>query len=311
MNYLDEKQSTKVEKNRQSLVIVLIIFIALLSFLLGILTCMVFINKSESKKNDSQNLAENAEYLESPDAVGDVSKADLEEWKEELREELMEVLEEEKSVSLSKSTNNVKDDAKDDADESEKDDEKTDDLSDDEKTESKKKTDTDKDEDSDTQKTQKQSKHRYELIVEDISWTDAEKSCRDKGGYLATITTKEEFDVLTEQIENENKTGISFFIGATRDENYVKHTGGSIAYHWVHDGADINMYDADTKGFWLEDEPSFNGKRADGSEIEEMYVDMIYREAEKKCYFNDVANNVLDQIPGFAGSIGYICEYED
>ena len=153
--------------------------------------------------------------------------------------------------------------------------------------------------------------HRYELIVEDITWTEAEQSCKDKGGYLATITSKEEFELLTKQIVDEKKTKISFFIGATRDENYVNHSSGVITYHWVHDESDIDLYDEETKEFWLADEPSFYGRKADGSKLDEQYVDMIYREADKRCYFNDVADDILAQVPSFSGSVGYICEYDE
>lgn len=306
MGYLDEKQSTKMEKSKQSLLLVLIIFISLLSFLLGILTCMVLTNKGD--KQDAKEVAsiENNENFTNGTATV-LSEEELELLKEELRQAVMEELEKDNS-SKTEATDRK----------SEKEDEE--DIEENSLNQSDKDKKTVSDEDSDKvsnkdkdekKKDEKDKGHRYELLVEDISWTDAEKRCKEKGGYLATITTKEEFDVVTKQIEDEKKTGISFFVGATRDENYVKHSGGSIAYHWVHDGSDVNLYDSDTKGFWLEDEPSFNGKRADGSEIEEMYVDMIYRESENRCYFNDVANNVLEQIPGFTGSVGYICEYED
>ena len=149
------------------------------------------------------------------------------------------------------------------------------------------------------------------MIVEDITWTEAEQSCKDKGGYLATITSKEEFELLTKQIIDEKKTKISFFIGATRDENYVNHSSGVIAYHWVHDGSDIDLYDEETKEFWLADEPSFYGRKADGTKLDEQYVDMIYREADMRCYFNDVADDILAQVPSFSGSVGYICEYDE
>lgn len=79
----------------------------------------------------------------------------------------------------------------------------------------------------------------------------------------------------------------------------------------MHDGSDIDLYDEETKEFWLADEPSFYGRKADGSKLDEQYVDMIYREADKRCYFNDVADDILAQVPSFSGSVGYICEYDE
>ena len=55
----------------------------------------------------------------------------------------------------------------------------------------------------------------------------------------------------------------------------------------------------------------FYGRKADGSKLDEQYVDMIYREADKRCYFNDVADDILAQVPSFSGSVGYICEYDE
>ena len=71
------------------------------------------------------------------------------------------------------------------------------------------------------------------------------------------------------------------------------------------------LYDEETKEFWLADEPSFYGRKADGTKLDEQYVDMIYREADKRCYFNDVADDILAQVPSFSGSVGYICEYDE
>ena len=42
--------------------------------------------------------------------------------------------------------------------------------------------------------------HRYELIVEDLTWTEAYEACEEKGGYLATLTSWEEFRRVQEQI---------------------------------------------------------------------------------------------------------------
>lgn len=154
------------------------------------------------------------------------------------------------------------------------------------------------------------AEHRYELIVDDVTWTEAERTCRQMGGYLATLTTREEFEKVSAQIEAEGKTGISFFVGATRDSSYNtvspdKFTG----YFWVNDSV-LTDYCSGNFAYWLSGEPSYTGLDADGNEVDEMYVDMVYRKSDGRCYLNDVADNILKEAPGFAGKIGYICEYE-
>ena len=148
--------------------------------------------------------------------------------------------------------------------------------------------------------------HRYELIVDDVTWKEAEELCRQKGGYLATLTSKEEFDRVTRQIEDEGKTGISFFVGATRDNEYT----GNYGYCWVHDHQNDNMFSSAMGSFWLPGEPSYSETRDDNVTVEEMYVDYIYRKSDGRGYLNDVTNDILEQAPSLKGAIGYICEYD-
>lgn len=315
MESLEEKKSRKVENSKQTLMIVMVVFIVFLAFLAGVLTSLLIMEKADQKNDRSNN-------IENVDQAGEgensfVTYADMEKMEEEIKEDILNEVMKEIKESASVKTDSNKTDSdeidvnKTDTDNAESD--KTDiSQSNEEKDDAVSKISSDKSNGNKNSKnkTNEQS-HRYELIVEDITWTEAEQSCKDKGGYLATITSKEEFELLTKQIVDEKKTKISFFIGATRDENYVNHSSGGIAYHWVHDGSDIDLYDEETKEFWLADEPSFYGRKADGSKLDEQYVDMIYREADKRCYFNDVADDILAQVPSFSGSVGYICEYDE
>ena len=310
MESLEEKKSHKVENSKQTLMIVMVIFIVFLAFLAGVLTSLLIMEKADQKNDRSNN-------IENVDQAGEgensfVTYADMEKMEEEIKKDILnEVMKEIKESASVKTDSNEIDVNKTDTDNAESD--KTDILqSNEEKDDAVSKISSDKSNGNKNSKNKmNEQSHRYELIVEDITWTEAEQSCKDKGGYLATITSKEEFELLTKQIVDEKKTKISFFIGATRDENYVNHSSGVIAYHWVHDGSDIDLYDEETKEFWLADEPSFYGRKADGSKLDEQYVDMIYREADKRCYFNDVADDILAQVPSFSGSVGYICEYDE
>ena len=315
MESLEEKKSHKVENSKQTLMIVMVIFIVFLAFLAGVLTSLLIMEKADQKNDRSNN-------IENVDQAGEgensfVTYADMEKMEEEIKEDILNEVMKEIKESASVKTDSNKTDLdeigvnKTDTDNTESD--KTDiSQSNEEKDDAVSKISSDKSSGNNNSKNKmNEQSHRYELIVEDITWMEAEQSCKDKGGYLATITSKEEFELLTKQIVDEKKTKISFFIGATRDENYVNHSSGVIAYHWVHDGSDIDLYDEETKEFWLADEPSFYGRKADGSKLDEQYVDMIYREADKRCYFNDVADDILAQVPSFSGSVGYICEYDE
>lgn len=43
--------------------------------------------------------------------------------------------------------------------------------------------------------------HRYEVVYEDISWSEAQIKCKEKGGYLAVITTYDEKEKIKAEIE--------------------------------------------------------------------------------------------------------------
>lgn len=144
--------------------------------------------------------------------------------------------------------------------------------------------------------------HRYELIVEDLTWTDADAACKKKGGYLATITSFEEWDRITKQIASEEKNNITFWVGA-RD------------VCWLEPGIEggypmLALYNALFQ-FWLEGEPSYRGHREDGVEVAEEYVVLFYRKSDDCYYLNDVPDNILAAAPSYAGRIGYICEYDE
>ncbi len=148
--------------------------------------------------------------------------------------------------------------------------------------------------------------HRYEFIVADVTWYEAYESCVQKGGYLATITSEDEMQKITDQMLSEGKEKMTFWVGATRDRQM-----GGYDYYWAHEGEkDISMLMGACWDFWLPGEPSYNGEDAHGNEIEEMYVDLFYRSADGRCYLNDVDNDIIAQAPGYKGKIGFICEYD-
>ena len=150
--------------------------------------------------------------------------------------------------------------------------------------------------------------HRYELMLGDVTWEEAQELCKEKGGYLVTITTAEEFERITEQISQEGKNNFVFWVGANRVEVDEKPS----SYHWVDDRLKDGsvLWNVFWK-YWLKGEPSYSGLTEDGQEVEEEYVVLMYKRAEGKYYFNDVPNDILAAAPSYQGIVGYICEYDE
>lgn len=150
--------------------------------------------------------------------------------------------------------------------------------------------------------------HRYELIVEDVTWEEARRACASKGGYLAAITSQEEFERIQAQILAEEKTAVTFFVGAEyRDVQ---------GFCWLEPGTEngypmLQLFNALFAGFWMEGEPSYTGTAEDGTEIREEGVSVLYRSSDRRCWLNDVPKDILSAYPSYAGKIGYICEYDD
>ena len=154
------------------------------------------------------------------------------------------------------------------------------------------------------------AKHRYELIVKDVTWKEAEMFCHERGGYLATITSHEELERIQEQMISEHKEDITFFVGATNE----RVEGTPFGHRWLEPGIKYGYYMLDLHNalfrFWLEGEPSYTGFTESGVEVSEDYVVLFYREKDDRCYLNDVPNDILEAAPSYAGRVGYICEYE-
>ena len=150
--------------------------------------------------------------------------------------------------------------------------------------------------------------HRYELVVADVSWSQAFQECIQRGGYLARINTYEEFIAITNQIRNEDLKRISFWVGSSCPE-------GSIEYHWItEDGRAVPGCINTMEEFascWLDNEPSFYGSDENGDRVLENCIHLIYRSAEDGFFWNDAPDDILSAASFYSGKIGYICEYED
>ncbi len=194
-----------------------------------------------------------------------------------------------------------------------------DDHEDDQKDEEEKEDDSDKEEESDEEEPkedesesiddeaepaeepeeEKEVIHTYEIVVDDVSWTEAKRYAEDAGGHLATITSKKEEKKIIKKAE---KAGITYVwiggrTGFDDDEN--------VEFSWI-TGEDVEYEN------WFAGEPS--GMDMADNDILEPYAMLWYvRDAWS---WNDqrdeLAHNSNDAIAKqYSGKMGYVIEYEE
>lgn len=167
---------------------------------------------------------------------------------------------------------------------------------------------SDQDSDSaDSEETDKQSSeegiHTYEVITADMTWNEAYNDCIKRGGYLARINSREEWNAIIAQIQASNTEACYFYVSGTRND------GGS-SYYWKNENGELYGEPLNSSAFWgndlwLENEPSFQ----DGDVTEDAMA-ILYMKSANRWVLNDVANNPLETESYLSGKIAYICEYE-
>ena len=152
--------------------------------------------------------------------------------------------------------------------------------------------------------------HRYELYVEDVTWDEAQRRCEEKGGYLATITTAEEYECIKNGIEDSGQTQIAYWVGAYDDNLLIK---GGATYEWYEPNWDSRKYffisNTIMGKYWADGEPSYFKQAAD-KQIDELGIYLLYDDAKEDCYLYDAPMDMLLRNPEYTGKIGYICEYD-
>ena len=157
--------------------------------------------------------------------------------------------------------------------------------------------------------------HRYELVRSDATWEEAWRQCAQKGGYLAVITSTEEFLQISRQIREEDKTDLCLWIGMEKPRDMERRYWG---YSWKQpkDGGEeytevypryFNVY----YDFWQAEEPSYTGLTKEGDETRENCVCMVYDGGTDRFYWKDMPDDLLAADPSYVGRMGYICEYDE
>ena len=143
--------------------------------------------------------------------------------------------------------------------------------------------------------------HSYEFVISNCSWEEASDIAEKKGGYLVNFNSREEYDAVLAQLEEQGHHDVYFRIGGMR---------ASLAeeYFWddnvwsSDDDTVLNSPDAWCADLWLSGEPNFEW---DG--VEERYLEMYYSAPDGRWVWCDVKNEMT--YPADPERCGYIIEY--
>ena len=130
--------------------------------------------------------------------------------------------------------------------------------------------------------------HGYQLIIKDVSWTDAKAECEAMGGHLVVVNDAEEFAEIASLAD---QYGIQkIWIGGHRENNAMLWEDGSTEVYTP----------------WSKGEPSYYDS---GDNVPENYVMMWFN---RGWAFNDSRNDPCHDYPNmYSGKICYICEFGD
>lgn len=149
------------------------------------------------------------------------------------------------------------------------------------------------------------STHRYEVVFEDVSWQEANRRAVAKGGYLARITSEEEFDVIVDRIKSSTSSkSYSYWLGGSRKKSYDD------TYAWVDSDLEVKSGTI-PENAWLPGEPSYYEHDSNGNALfEEEYLNMFYVANYDKWFLNDCIDDLLANYDTFKGKIAYVIEYD-
>lgn len=134
--------------------------------------------------------------------------------------------------------------------------------------------------------------YRYEIIQSDMSWSEAKEACEARGGYLATITTSEEYEKISKLADETDL--IYLWLGAclpTADASWSQ-AGWITGESWSFEN-------------WYPGEPS---KWDDDGALE--YCLSMWKVKGGPWTFNDQRNDIVAALPSITGKVGYVCEYK-
>lgn len=153
--------------------------------------------------------------------------------------------------------------------------------------------------------TNSSANHRYELITQNVSWTEAQTICHEKGGYLATVTAPEERQAILELMKQEDKLDISFFVGYRALEEVDNQL---LENRWINADSSITLA-GNLPNFWEYQAPDYNFVFS-GFELQECGL-LKYYETTDNIYLFSAPDNIIALLPEYTGTIGFVCEYDN
>lgn len=164
----------------------------------------------------------------------------------------------------------------------------------------------------------------YQVYWEDVNWSEAEERCESKEhngvrGHLATITSQDEFDEVTDVLDtfirkqkdkNAQKLNYVWLGGWIKNEDaksYYNNYQWITGEEWVYDNWCHTIFKDSNGTNVLIDEPSFY----DGDILENRLILWQLKKEELGWTFSDQDGNILDSYPASSGKIAYICEFDE
>ena len=155
---------------------------------------------------------------------------------------------------------------------------------------------TDDGEDEKVEEPEKEVIHTYEVFSADYSWLEAKNACEEMGGYLATITSAQEYEEICNLAEASGLTYL--WLGAKVSPDIQEWGDGC----WITD-------EQWTFEKWYPGEPS----KEDADGTKENYLCLWNAKYDGEIIgwtFNDQRNDIVEILPSTSGSVGFVCEFE-
>lgn len=145
--------------------------------------------------------------------------------------------------------------------------------------------------------------HSYKVVIDDCTWSEAYNNCISMGGYLATIDSREEWDYIIQQLEQNNVDAYYFYLNGSRD-------GNGTYYYWQDENGQAYGDPLNSSSFWgydlwLEGEPSYSDQGTTESKVA-----LLYLKSQDRWVLNDIPDNELYMSEYLGGKVAYICEIE-
>ena len=159
--------------------------------------------------------------------------------------------------------------------------------------------------------------HRYEVVNANVTWNEAFGLARERGGYLAVISSDEEYDVVAKVIEETNDSTELFYV-AGREIN--EGSGNALAWTYA-DGKEEISSRPNYHYYWDEWEDNWDafekGYAAWHDQWGRDYLKICeygvlkYNKELSSVFLNLAPVDILKYAPKYVGKIGYIIEYDD